>query len=718
VLLVLSRVVRVAEAEDGIGVAEAVSETKDTLILAVFTLILTAVAYVVVKYRDRFLLFFFRDGRVHTSMHKLLWLVCCRCGGVCDGEWTRSLTSRFCCWYPALRGVNLKRHWGQKLGIVPIPVRMSNIVVGDLPCAGRSSFYVEVSAGDHPPQTTSVREEQLPKAVQFEDTLIFHTRDSLTEKKIHIVVNELHVLGFRSLCDCYISSKRVLRWQKRQNGEAIGPRRVRMTPVDRRDNPSIFPPWILIDFVPRPEWNNQSGGFGLSVSMHGNVSDSPEFPTAADFKNSFPLQDPRGAAADEPPEGEVGKLHDLMRRRSSVARTCRLLLWLPLVSFLLCHFGAFVCYDGYFKIQVFTQHNQSFPVPRDVRELVTDDCGTYLTGNEALRYVRHMLLLQYRQAQAAADVTSEGLDSVADAGLNDHEGHLDSATSLRRRRPSDLVGAARDGTFDVAASANVNVTGAANETGGLVSEADVATRNLTDGLVNATGAASEIAGSASSAASAAAQRLAGTTAGGREAGADVRAAGAAGASEPTAERETDQGEGAAGADGAGAASARSDVEQPPLPASVPGNFEFLPPPARQDAGEAGRRLGSGPGENPCRPTMKQVLEGACAELPERAPHPRLFEDYLLGLVRCPTGACRTTHELDKASRWVIAYVAVWVLCYWLIGLRFDRLIDDQEEKVNSNDDQYSSRGNAVNSKNGPVIRGEFKPGYTLLPTQE
>lgn len=720
VLAVLLRVAFVAEAQ------EPVAEAKDTLEFAVFLLVVSAVVFVLVKFHTRFLLFFTRHDRVHLSVNQLFWLICCRCGGTCHGEWTRFFTSSWlCCWYPALIGVNLKRYLGQRMGIVPIPVRMSNIIVGDLPCYGRSSFYVEVSAGDHPSQTTSVQEEQDPKAVQFEDTLIFHTRDSPAERKVRIVVKELNVLGFRTLCDCYISSKSVLRWQK----DVIGPRRVRMTPHDRGESPTMFPPWILLEFTPRPEWNNRSGGFsggsggvgGVSVWTQGNTSVPNEFPSADDFKERFPLRDPRGARSEEPLEEEVRELDDKMRSRHSVLRTCWLLLWLPLVSFLLCHFAAFICFDGYFKIQVFVEHNQSFPIPRDVRELVEDECGVYMEGNEAIRYARHLLLLQYRRARYVANATNDTLHSVAATALDDLEGHLDSTTSRRRRRRSSkLVGAARHDIFDIAANAKN------------------ATQDLAGGLVNVTGAASEIAESANSTASAATQRLAGTTAGGGEAGADVRAAGAAGASEPADENVTDQQDAAVGADGVGAGLARSATrgtlplpagvgtptwelragELRPLPASVLGNSDLAASSARQDAGETSRRLGLRPRESQCRPTMKQVLEGACAELPERAQPPTIFEDVLLGMMRCPKVACSTTRFLDKASGWVIAYVAVWVLCNLSIRGKFSNDIDDLEEALNLNRDSDNNSRSGVNSSNDPGYRGDFEPTYVRLPTQE
>ncbi|CAK0795162.1 unnamed protein product, partial [Prorocentrum cordatum] len=133
--------------------------------------------------RMRFLFLITGDDRVHADVHSTIWsvLTCCR---MCTGEWTRYLSVCLCFWHKGLRGRNLKRVLGQTLGLVPIPIRFSNIVVGDLPAASCGDFFVAIEVGECPVQITSIAEDANPKVVQFEETLIVRVRNSPAEFSI------------------------------------------------------------------------------------------------------------------------------------------------------------------------------------------------------------------------------------------------------------------------------------------------------------------------------------------------------------------------------------------------------------------------------------------------------------------------------------------------------------------------------------------------------
>merc|ERR1719217_264540 len=81
------------------------------------------------KYRNRVIFLFTGDDRLHFGYLDMIWFWCCRCGGCCDGEWTRSLT----CFGGSY---NIKQEFGRWLGVVSRPIEIRNIVTGDLPFSG------------------------------------------------------------------------------------------------------------------------------------------------------------------------------------------------------------------------------------------------------------------------------------------------------------------------------------------------------------------------------------------------------------------------------------------------------------------------------------------------------------------------------------------------------------------------------------------------------
>merc|ERR1719382_111346 len=102
--------------------------------------------------------------------------------------------------------MNLKRGLGQMLGVVPISIRVTNIVVGDLPTLSEvGDFYISIEVGNNPDQNTSVAEDGDPKAVHFPEAFNLRVKFSPLEGNIRFVVRELHTFGSNELCECHIN---------------------------------------------------------------------------------------------------------------------------------------------------------------------------------------------------------------------------------------------------------------------------------------------------------------------------------------------------------------------------------------------------------------------------------------------------------------------------------------------------------------------------------
>ena len=93
-----------------------------------------------------------------------------------------------CCWptcwpFSYCKGKNLLRVFGQYMGVVQTPVKLVNVIVGDLPTHETGDFYLTVETGSNPPQITAVVENAEPKFVKFPDEMLIKIRDSSLESR-------------------------------------------------------------------------------------------------------------------------------------------------------------------------------------------------------------------------------------------------------------------------------------------------------------------------------------------------------------------------------------------------------------------------------------------------------------------------------------------------------------------------------------------------------
>lgn len=355
--------VRPAEAFDPIGLA-----TKGVTLL-----LMLLVSILVLTYRHRVLYLLTGDANVHADVHSVLWqsITCCR---MCTGEWTKYISALLCFWVPSMRGRNLKRMFAQAAGILPVPVRITNIIVGDLPASGTGDFYVAIEVGDSPMQITSVAEDSAPKVVQFEETLIIRVRHSPMSRAIRISVRELHTFGNTELCECYISPLSIAQWRYRQTG----PIRIRMEPLNRSLHFS-FAPWILMELMAQPEMGTPEA-FRVPSRFEVEITDTvtgkqTRVTDAKTFKQQYRLVNRFGYRAEEPDEEKVGALDDA-RRMKSACLTHMCLAFLALLSlFFLVRYYCYACFAEYEKVAVLDNFDLDFPVEASIRDHYLGKCG-------------------------------------------------------------------------------------------------------------------------------------------------------------------------------------------------------------------------------------------------------------------------------------------------------------------------------------------------------
>jgi len=324
----------------------------------------------VIRNHRRVLFLLTGEEHVRLQVADAFWVACCRCGGFCDGEWTRYLSHACCFWHKGLRGANLKRGLGQMLGILPIPIRVSNIVVGDLPThANTSDFYVSIEVGTNPHQITSVAEDFNPKVVHFSETMTLRVKFTPLESNIRFVVKELGTLGSSELCECYINPMLMMKWRYSQKG----PMRFRMEPLERnQDGVFPIPPWILLDIGAEPEWIPSSGSKIRIMEMSSGTA--REF-TPREFKSKYTLLNTFGMATHEPDENKVGNLDRAKRLRTSVEQLHCFALIVISVFFFIARWYTFTCYRGYVHIEVLRSNGLAFPVEPFIKRHYIEQCG-------------------------------------------------------------------------------------------------------------------------------------------------------------------------------------------------------------------------------------------------------------------------------------------------------------------------------------------------------
>ncbi|CAE7355686.1 unnamed protein product [Symbiodinium sp. CCMP2456] len=211
------------------------------------------------------------------------------------------LTNSSCwptCWpFGYCKGKNLLRVFGQYMGVVQTPVKLVNVIVGDLPTHETGDYYLTVETGSNPPQITAVVENAEPKFVKFPDEMLIKIRDSSLESNVRFCLKKLNALGSQELCEAYVSPKMLLHWMEEE--ERV---RIRMEPVDRAHTFAL-PTWILIDII---EYGQMHADHDITVYDFRSKSSGTQnsvvkvHPTYKSFKSEYSLMDPAGLQAQEP----------------------------------------------------------------------------------------------------------------------------------------------------------------------------------------------------------------------------------------------------------------------------------------------------------------------------------------------------------------------------------------------------------------------------------
>jgi len=352
----VSRIVLLLMVEPVAAIVDPVAMLNQLLMLAIMVIgIIFAI-----RYRQRLFFLLIGDDHVHVSILGTIWFVCCRCFGLCDGNWTKYVSWVLCCCWPSWRGLNMKRVLGQAMGIVPIPVRITNIVVGDLPAYNMSNFYLSCEVGGNPIQITSIAEDASPKVVQFELTIILRVRYAPVEFNVRFCVRELTIFGNKELCECYINPMAMVAWKFAERG----PMRIRMDPVER-SNDFTFPAWILMEVQSQPEWS-APGSFAVRVTdthsqSHHDIRD------AADFKSQYKLVNTFGVKSEEPDERKIAKLSNAKICQGFILKNIFGLKMMILLVFFTARFCIFSCKGTFLMKEVLRRSDVPFPVAEKTR---------------------------------------------------------------------------------------------------------------------------------------------------------------------------------------------------------------------------------------------------------------------------------------------------------------------------------------------------------------
>eukprot|EP00931_Biecheleriopsis_adriatica_P068585 TRINITY_DN42514_c0_g1_i1.p1 TRINITY_DN42514_c0_g1~~TRINITY_DN42514_c0_g1_i1.p1 ORF type:complete len:513 (+),score=49.55 TRINITY_DN42514_c0_g1_i1:72-1610(+) len=349
--------------------------------------------------RDRIVLFLTGDQKIHCDLNSVLWFLL-TCGDSLDGEWTRVWTKRFCCCWPQLKGRNLLRLAGQKLGVLGIPIQISNIIVGDLPTLNNGDFYLSVEVSSNPVQNSSLSEAANPKVVTFVETLLLRVRNSYAENNVRFVVKQLHTLGSEELCEAWINPIFLLKWAQHDNR----PRRIRMEPCSRSEI-FLFPPWILMDIQHKVSAHAVAESeFAVRVT-NSRTMVAQEIASAEQFKSTYQLLSTTGMKAEEPSEKLLGELESLNHRKGTCQKT--LLVWIVILPFIYVsiHLYSFACWKQYKAITVLDGLNFEFPVEPKVRQHWVGRCG--LDGNLLAEVLMNWAENPLRKNKSKAELARE-----------------------------------------------------------------------------------------------------------------------------------------------------------------------------------------------------------------------------------------------------------------------------------------------------------------------
>jgi len=227
----------------------------------------------------------FGDDTIRCDRFYLAYWGLLECCGACDGEWTRCLSSICCACCRNLAGRNLKRACGESLGIYPVAVRVSNIVVGRLPQEDYSFFtrspdlYLQVIPDELQPKlNTELVSEANVECVQFTSSLTLLLKNNTWEDPVRFVVKKMNLTSSKDVAECFICPTRLIAWAN--NNEKV---RIQMGGPCRTWDPTCTP-WILLDMSRPMESDSlyQQGAFRTVTTEYVK-----EFSSSRDVQKSW-----------------------------------------------------------------------------------------------------------------------------------------------------------------------------------------------------------------------------------------------------------------------------------------------------------------------------------------------------------------------------------------------------------------------------------------------
>ncbi|CAD7944381.1 unnamed protein product [Amoebophrya sp. A120] len=355
--------------------ALALVDHANQVLMLVIVVLLGILAF---KYKDRVIFLFTGDDRLHGNTLDGIWWGCARCFGACDGTWSIHVF-----------GFNVKKKIGQSLGLVSIPLKISNIRAGDLPFKGGATgdFYLMCECGSHPPMITSVQENASPKVITFPEELVLRIRDSQMEDKVRFVVKEENFFGSEEVAELVISASDVFNLiydhEANHPGKPII-KRFKMEPSDR-NNDYETPAWLILEFSQdfdsalRKVSEEPAHRATVTLMDRGTGIYRDYDPSELKEQPEFQLIDTQGRAVTEPAEHmlqEIRAMRSKFRfRRRIVAATIILII----VGYAGLRFYVWSCYRQFKVLEMGVLSDKKFPMTAAEMKELRQDCSTMTT---------------------------------------------------------------------------------------------------------------------------------------------------------------------------------------------------------------------------------------------------------------------------------------------------------------------------------------------------
>lgn len=271
------------------------------------------------------------------------------------------------------------------MGIVHKQVRVSDIVIGDLPTSALGCFYVEFEVGEHPVQRSSVSPLKDPRTVEIPGDIILSVRDNTNDNDVRMVVKKMRSLGSQEVCHIHISPWQLLRWAEHTMDaeKERGQMRLRMEQCST---------WILNEFQSAPWifmqldiWDVRCAGqgatmyrpLGSNVTIVDSEAGTQEPMNFLEFRGRYPMRDHHGSTLKDPFKTGAAEYDDYKRMKSRRTKCCCCLFILAFVIVCGLRLAMYTCWRRYRRMVVLDLHAVTFPVDAATDEWVHARCGTH-----------------------------------------------------------------------------------------------------------------------------------------------------------------------------------------------------------------------------------------------------------------------------------------------------------------------------------------------------